>query len=823
MEKPFARSPATAIRQRLGFAQWLLLGALCVTGLKVSAQKTSSPLAKPEVESHSWWSSTVDQALERSEKNHGELLLALKEVPVDQRKGLEFLLENMPGEDLKHVSGAFLIRNLAAAYETKKEMPWGKSVPEEIFLNEVLPYVNIDEKREDWRRLLHDQCAPLVVDCKTAAAAAQRLNEKIFPLFKVKYSTKRKKANQSPSESISTGLASCTGLSILLIDACRSVGVPARLAGIPNWIDNRGNHTWVEIWDGRWHFTGAAEPSADGLDHTWFQGDAALAVKDSKEHAIYAASYRKTGLPFPLVWAPGMDYVNAVNVTDNYTKTRKPEVANSTRLMIKVMDRIGGTRVAAQVTVSDVADQAFHFEGISHDEKVDLNDLLSTPAIPGHKYKIHASLGDLKADQDFECKNNQQELVVLFLGGKAPEATPAVRSTNAPAKRASTGLDQALLAYFTAPPEKQRAWKFEDVLQNQLRMDEATVRQAAWAAYQQSPIHDKMRQDFGSNQVKSPTHLSPYTVKKVGQRPANGWPLFIAMHGGGGVPKEINDSQWRDMQRYYRDQTNVTGYLYVALRAPNDTWNGFYDDYMYPLIDNLTRQFRLFGDIDPNKVFIMGYSHGGYGVFSIGPKMPDHFAAIHASASAPNGADTSAKTLRTTPFAFMVGEKDTSYGRIDRCREFDVLVKKLRGDRTDIYPVTFEYQPGYGHGGLPDRNKIEDLYPYVRNPVPAEISWEMTDSVIHELFWIEVPVPGRGQEVDVVCRDNKIIATTTNVTAANIFLDKRLVDYNRPLTLIVNGQNYSRKLVPSLEVLCETLQQRGDPDLAFTARLHLPL
>ena len=82
-----------------------------------------------------------------------------------------------------------------------------------------------------------------------------------------------------------TGLASCTGLAILLADACRSVGVPARLAGVPNWIDDRGNHTWVEIWDQRWHFAGAAEPDANGLDHAWFQHDASLAVKDSKEHA----------------------------------------------------------------------------------------------------------------------------------------------------------------------------------------------------------------------------------------------------------------------------------------------------------------------------------------------------------------------------------------------------------------------------------------------------------------------------------------------------------------------------------------------------------
>ena len=35
-----------------------------------------------------------------------------------------------------------------------------------------------------------------------------------------------------------TGVATCTGLSILLVDACRSVGVPARIAGTPLWSNN---------------------------------------------------------------------------------------------------------------------------------------------------------------------------------------------------------------------------------------------------------------------------------------------------------------------------------------------------------------------------------------------------------------------------------------------------------------------------------------------------------------------------------------------------------------------------------------------------------
>jgi transglutaminase-like putative cysteine protease len=39
---------------------------------------------------------------------------------------------------------------------------------------------------------------------------------------------------------------------VLVVDACRAVGIPARVAGVPAWTGSRGNHTWAEVWDGSW-------------------------------------------------------------------------------------------------------------------------------------------------------------------------------------------------------------------------------------------------------------------------------------------------------------------------------------------------------------------------------------------------------------------------------------------------------------------------------------------------------------------------------------------------------------------------------------------
>lgn len=118
------------------------------------------------------------------------------------------------------------------------------------------------------------------------------------------------------------------------------------------------------------------------------------------------------------------------------------------------------------------------------------------------------------------------------------------------------------------------------------------------------------------------------------------------------------------------------------------------------------------------------------------------------------------------------------------------------------------------------------MYPAMRNPVPRELTWRLSDRVIRDFFWLHVPTPVPGVELDVSCRDNHLTITgsgTTNLMAATILLDGRLIDFKQPVALELNGKTSTCKLQPSLRTLCKTLQLRGDPELAFTAEIVLPL
>lgn len=277
----------------------------------------------------------VDEFVAKASKKHGAF----------GEKAARFLVEGMPRRDRESLTTDFLMNNLDLALKARAEFPWAAKVPEEVFLNDVLPYASLDETREDWRSFFYPKCKELVKDAKTTTEAAQAINKGIFNLIKVHYNTGRKAPNQSPAESIKLGMATCTGLSIILVDACRSVGVPARVAGTALWSNKRGNHTWVEIYDGgEWFFTGADEYDAKGLNRGWFVNDAAKAIANDWRHAIWASSWKKTGTHFPMVWNIRSREVPSVNVTERYLKK---EVDGPGVVFFRVWDTKGGKRLVA--------------------------------------------------------------------------------------------------------------------------------------------------------------------------------------------------------------------------------------------------------------------------------------------------------------------------------------------------------------------------------------------------------------------------------------------------------------------------------------------
>ena len=510
-----------------------------------------------------WWPATTEQALAQAGTNRPALVMALAQTPAAHHEEMQFLIENAPETDLQTLSADFLLTNLTQADDVFANAAWHDQIPPDIFLNEILPYACVNETRDGWRAMLREKCAPLVADCQTPGEAALKINEKIFNLVNGHYSTARRKADQSPAESMVNGLASCTGLSILLVDACRSVGVPARLAGTPMWWDMRGNHTWVEVWDDGWHFIGASEPDPKGLDHAWFEHDASLAQPNVPLHAIYAASFKKTDLAFPLDWAPDIHWINAVNVTERYLPKTNSTAPGTIRLLVKVVEAGSGHRLAAKVSVDNITNSAAHLEGVSKDESADMNNVLAFELPAAGVYQIYATLGNGSAEQVFIPDTNAEQMVVLSLREYPPLAP-----------RDEAKLKTALTELFHRDRRATGQLEIFQAAGKIIARDEPAVRQAAWDVFKNAPVHSDSEPDYAAKKVQFEDYTSPYTVKYVGTR--REWL---------GLVYRDARRRWRSrrgqrqpvkiMQSHYKEHPEAGGYIYLALRAPNDTGTVF--------------------------------------------------------------------------------------------------------------------------------------------------------------------------------------------------------------------------------------------------------
>ena len=312
----------------------------------------------------------ISQTMQTAGDNAKELKKALKQAPTTQREGMAFLISYMPERDAKSLTADFLLENVAYAYKARNEFPWAKEVPNDIFLNDVVAYVNLNEKRENWRKDFYERFKKYVVNCKTMREAIDSVNKNVRDELLVDYNTKREKPDQAPYESMRQHMASCSGL-------------------------------WNEVWiDGKWRFT-EYYPSED-LDKSWFLTDAGKAIKEDLRKAIYAASFKPTGYYFPLVWDMNLRYVHAENVTDRYTSLYRAQLsatpADEHHVDLRVMvfkdkDHAdnSGDRVATNLDVFKGEEKLFG--GRSTGATQDMNDVLTFKVEKNQSYTVKFTNG----------------------------------------------------------------------------------------------------------------------------------------------------------------------------------------------------------------------------------------------------------------------------------------------------------------------------------------------------------------------------------------------------------------------------------------------
>ncbi len=352
------------------------------------------------------------------------------------------------------------------------------------------------------------------------------------------------------------------------------------------------------------------------------------------------------------------------------------------------------------------------------------------------------------------------------------------------------------------------------------KTDAAKAREMIVAAYFENFPKERSA-EHAAKVLKDDKLEMPYSVTEFGKKPAEGHSLWISLHGGGGAPKEVNDKQWENQKKLYKLDEG----FYVVPRAPTNTWNLWHEGHIDRLFAKLIENFIALEGVNPDRVYLFGYSAGGDGVYQLAPRLADRWAGAAMMAGHPN--DASPLNLRNVAFALQVGGNDAAYNRNAVCAEWAKKLDDLEKADAKGYKHFFKSYEGKGHWmDREDAVALPWMAKVSRNPVPERVVWEQRGEQLRS-YWLAVS-GGKYQH-----KGGTVIATLGKQTVTfekidkmdrvHVRLDDRMVDMDEEITFLNGKQDILKEtLRRRIAVMIRTLLESGDPKLMFDAEVSLP-
>lgn len=310
-------------------------------------------------------------------------------------------------------------------------------------------------------------------------------------------------------------------------------------------------------------------------------------------------------------------------------------------------------------------------------------------------------------------------------------------------------------------------------------------------------------------------------VRTFGNFPADGRSLYISMHGGGNCPKEVNDEQWYNQIYLYEPSEGV----YVAPRAPWNTSDLWHRKGLDALLEELIQACVVFEGVNPNKVYLLGYSAGGDGVWRMAPRMADKWAAASMMAGHPG--EASQVNLYNLPFMIWMGEHDHYYDRNLLAKEKGAVMDSLSTANPGKYIHQTHIVADKGHWmDRVDTLALDWMSQYRRNPYPKRVVWRQ-EAVIRETFyWLAAPADEveHGKSAVVSVDGNVITIEQCDYSALTLYLNDSLVDLDKKVVVRYKGKVIANKrLQRTIANMYGALNERNDRSFAFPAVLHVEL
>ncbi len=439
-------------------------------------------------------------------------------------------------------------------------------------------------------------------------------------------------------------------------------------------------------------------------------------------------------------------------------------------------------------------------------------------------------------------------------------ATITLHFATAQTTTLKNGVKEKIDKYFTSTLEKGKPTTFDHNKKVAISKI-AETRNAVWECWREAvksideeklPVMSSADAPRDTLYWSLPTHPEsnarmPFHYIYKGEKPAEGYPLFLYMHGSG--PKKYEWDIGYDICCRFDDAPSA----YFIPQIPSERLYRWAVQPQQWAWEKLLRLAFVEENINANRIYFFGISEGGYGSQRLASFYADYLAGAGPMAGGEPLQNAPAENLANIAFSLRTGANDYGFGRNYMTHTVAKQLDSLACIHPKLYNHYVELIPDMGHS-IDYRPTTPWLAKFVRNPRPSYFYWEdyaMYDRHREGFYNIRVDETSRENNEQRTCyeiniEDNCINININNVTYTitkslngipmlfdksysqaskgriTIFLHEDMVDYEQPVRIIVNGkEHFYGKVKPDIKAMIESCALFFDPERVFSAAVEI--
>src|SRR5262245_19144601 len=362
------------------------------------------------------------------------------------------------------------------------------------------------------------------------------------------------------------------------------------------------------------------------------------------------------------------------------------------------------------------------------------------------------------------------------------------------------------------------------------------VRDVCWRA---------LKKDGPKGDGKMPTPYGDATWIEKGGRKGAG--LVLGLHGGGEGAGDAGEAagKW--------SLPGCMGIYPQGIKLVHDTWNTVHGE---RFVMTLLEIAKVQQEVDPDRVYAMGFSIGGTGSWFLAGRHPDLLAGSAPCAgvlmAAPKSQVATKEEVQALQYGFVPNVRNLAMyyftGRADKnCMPgmylyaWDVLQDLKKKDAGGYEKIQFAVYPGLAHAFPPgEPTKLLDwMAKQRREAYPKRLLWEYAEApfplpeddtdrkvgrlVVKDFYWLRCARPADKSTTTATLEGNVVdLSTTGYAEDFTVFLNPKTIDVAKDVVVRVDGKEvYRGKPVPDVWTVLDTLDSRLDRTLTFDRRVTL--